>query len=75
MARRHTVKLGLAGRDDLVQIIDGVGPADKLIAGGRDGLQDGAKIAITGEDTTLGMSAPTSGAGAKMERRSPTKAK
>jgi HlyD family secretion protein len=69
VARLRGVTLGIGGRDDLVEVIDGVGPGDKLIAAGRDGLTDGARIAITGEDATLGMSAGTHGAGMKMDRR------
>jgi RND family efflux transporter MFP subunit len=69
VARMRSVKLGMAGRDDLVEITDGVGPADKLIVSGRDGLQDGARISVTGEDATLGVPAATSGSGSKMDRR------
>lgn len=69
VARMRTVKLGISGRDDLMEIIDGVGPADKLIVAGRDGLQDGAKISISGEDATLGMSGMKDNTGPKIDRR------
>jgi RND family efflux transporter MFP subunit len=49
MARHQTVKLG-ASFGDLLEVVDGLTPADKLIAGGRAGLRDGQRIRITGED-------------------------
>lgn len=70
-ARSRTVTLGLAGRDDLVQVLDGLGRADKLIVGGRDGLEDGVKISVTGEDGNLGVSADSPGVRKSLDRRTP----
>jgi multidrug efflux pump subunit AcrA (membrane-fusion protein) len=58
VARVRTVKLGSAV-SDLVEVVEGLTPADKLIGGGREGLRDGQRIVVTGEDVTLGVaSAP-----------------
>jgi RND family efflux transporter MFP subunit len=49
VARRRAVRLG--GTDgDLVEVIEGLTLTDKLIASGRDGLHDGQRIAVTGEE-------------------------
>jgi RND family efflux transporter MFP subunit len=70
VARVRAVKLGALSRDDLVEITEGVGPADKLIVSGRDGLHDGSRIAISGEDASLGIpAAGTPAGGAKIDRR------
>ncbi|MFH5806797.1 efflux RND transporter periplasmic adaptor subunit, partial [Alienimonas sp. DA493] len=50
LARRRSVTLGEAGTEDLVEVTDGLRPTDKLLAGGREGLEDGDRIEITGED-------------------------
>ncbi|NNJ24732.1 efflux RND transporter periplasmic adaptor subunit [Alienimonas chondri] len=49
-ARRQPVTLGDAGTEDLVEVADGLQPTDKLLSGGREGLGDGDRIEITGED-------------------------
>ena len=51
VARLKTVTLGLAGDADLVEVVEGLTAADKLIAGGRDGLREGQRITVTGEET------------------------
>lgn len=57
-ARARTVKVGQqASRGDLVEVLEGLTEWDKLIVGGRDGLADGVRIVVTGEDTTLGLEA------------------
>lgn len=56
MALRRRVRLGSAGTDDLVEVLDGLTPTDRLISGGREGLRDGDAITITGEDGNIGMS-------------------
>jgi multidrug efflux system membrane fusion protein len=53
-ARRKPVKLGPIN-GELVEIVEGLNAADKVIASGRDGLKDGARITVTGEDTNLGV--------------------
>lgn len=51
LARRKSVRLGKAGSEELVEVIDGVTPTDKLISSGRDGLEDGDRISIrTGQN-------------------------
>ena len=49
-ARRQPVTLGDAGTEDLVEVTDGLQPTDKLLSGGREGLADGDRIEVTGED-------------------------
>jgi hypothetical protein len=56
VARVRTVKLGLTV-GDLVEVVEGLTPADKLIGSGREGLRDGQRIVVTGEDATLGVAA------------------
>jgi RND family efflux transporter MFP subunit len=51
VARRKAVTLGPAGDADLVEVVEGLTAADKLIAGGREGIRDGERIQVTGEDT------------------------
>jgi HlyD family secretion protein len=55
VARLRAVKLGSASGTDLVEVIHGLHPADRLIAGGREGLRDGQRIRITGEDSSFGV--------------------
>ncbi len=54
VARQRSVKLGRPS-GDLVEVLSGLSPTDKLIAAGRDGLRDGDRIAVTGEDESLGV--------------------
>jgi HlyD family secretion protein len=53
-AKLQPVQLGKAGTDDLVEVIQGVNPTDKLIVAGRESLDAGDRIRITGEDATIG---------------------
>jgi RND family efflux transporter MFP subunit len=53
-ARLRTVRLGLSA-GDLVEVSSGVDLTDRLIVGGRDGLKDGDRIRVVGEDETLGI--------------------
>jgi RND family efflux transporter MFP subunit len=58
-ARRRPVTLGLQD-GDLVEVVEGLNAADKLIAGGRDGLTDGARVRVSGEEATeSGGTAPS----------------
>jgi RND family efflux transporter MFP subunit len=54
-ARQRTVELGPAA-GELVEVVSGLTSSDKLIAGGREGLSEGRRIRVTGEDETLGIS-------------------
>lgn len=56
VARRRMVQLGRAGTEQLVEVTQGLTALDKLIVGGRDGLSDGQRIRVTGDDRTLGVS-------------------
>jgi RND family efflux transporter MFP subunit len=53
-ARQRVVELGPAV-GDLVVVMSGLAGSDKLIAGGREGLREGQRIRITGEDETMGV--------------------
>lgn len=61
LARQRVVKLGTGSNGDLVEITDGLTPADKLIAGGRDSLRDGQRITVVGEDAALSATMRDSG--------------
>jgi RND family efflux transporter MFP subunit len=50
VSRLKAVTLGTAGDANLVEVVEGLNAADKLIVGGREGLRDGQRIAVTGED-------------------------
>ena len=66
-AKLQTVQLGSASTGELVEVVQGLNTTDKLIVANRDNLRDGQRIAVTGEDRTLGSrtvsmaSAPASG--------------
>jgi len=55
VARRQEVKLGTAGTDELVEVLEGLRNTDKLICDGRERLSDGRRIRITGEDSSVGV--------------------
>src|SRR5438876_346872 len=52
-----------AAAGEFADIVSGLTPADKLIAAGRDGLRDGDRIRVTGEE--LAPAAPMTGGPAK----------
>jgi RND family efflux transporter MFP subunit len=54
VARRRAIGLGRAGTGQLVEVTQGLTALDKLIVGGREGLEDGDRIRVTGEDRALG---------------------
>jgi multidrug resistance efflux pump len=58
-ARLKQVQLGPAGTPDLVEVLQGIAATDRLISSNRESLKEGARIAITGEDTALGLSSAT----------------
>lgn len=49
-AELRTVRLGPNADQGLVEVLEGLTPTDKIISGGREGLQLGDRIAITGDD-------------------------
>ncbi len=52
VAKRRSIKLGRAGTDDLVEVVRGLTPTDKLIAHGRESLRDNDRIRIASEEAT-----------------------
>lgn len=48
-ARHRAVKMGRAGTDDLVEVVEGLTPTDKLIASGTESLSDGERVSISDE--------------------------
>jgi RND family efflux transporter MFP subunit len=56
-ARFKTVKLGQSAAGDLIEVVEGLNAADKVIATGREGLTDGQRITVTGDD--VGSGTPT----------------
>lgn len=54
-ARRKTVRLGKAGTEELVEVIEGLTPTDKLISSGQESLEEGDRITITAEDANMGV--------------------
>lgn len=54
VARRRAIQVGRAGTDQLTEVSTGLTALDKLIVTGREGLTDGARIRVMGEDRALG---------------------
>jgi len=54
-AQRRAVTLGTAGTEEMVEVVSGLTPTDKLISSGRESLAGGERIRITSEDQTIGM--------------------
>lgn len=54
VARRRSVQVGHATAGGLVEITHGLSALDRLIVQGRDGLSDGQRIRVVGEDRSLG---------------------
>lgn len=55
VARRTPIVTGLRGTSKLIEITNGLAVASKLIAPPYEGLRDGTRIRITGEDENLGV--------------------
>lgn len=54
VARNVRVTTAGTRSNGLVEIVDGLTIASRLIADGTDGLRDGEKIQVTGEHASLG---------------------
>ena len=54
VARRATITTGRRGNSRLIEVLSGLTAADKLIVSPSEGLNDGQRIRITGEDASLG---------------------
>jgi HlyD family secretion protein len=52
VARKKSIKLGRPS-GDFVEVVQGLNPADRLIADGRQGLSDGERIAVTHADAGI----------------------
>lgn len=55
-ARLQSIQLGATSGGELVEVLTGLSGSDKLIVAGREGLKEGQRIVVTGEDETLGLS-------------------
>ncbi|MFO0840935.1 MAG: efflux RND transporter periplasmic adaptor subunit [Gemmataceae bacterium] len=53
-ARFRAVEVGLSA-GDLVEVTRGLAASDKLIVGGREGLKEGDRVRVSGEDESLGI--------------------
>lgn len=53
LAELRSLRLGQASSNGLIEVLEGLTPTDKIIYGGRDGLQVGDRIAVTGDDAPL----------------------
>ena len=49
LARNRAVTTGAAGTAELVEVIEGLTPTDKLISSGTEGLSEGQRVSISGE--------------------------
>jgi hypothetical protein len=71
IARKTTVKTGAVGHNNLVEITGGLTVASRIISAGSDGLRDGDRIRVVGEDTTLGANSGTGRSGSHKMNRLP----
>jgi multidrug efflux pump subunit AcrA (membrane-fusion protein) len=53
-ANRRTVRTGRAGTSELIEIIEGLTPTDKLIASGTEALREGERVTVVGEASDAG---------------------
>jgi len=68
VARARTIKLGTGNSGDYLEVVEGLTETDKLIASGREGIKDGERIQVTGEDSQ-GVAAGSSGPSTKKVKR------
>jgi hypothetical protein len=54
-AERRSIVLGSAVDTDLMEVIEGLDPTDKLISSGSESLRSGERVTVIGEDQTLGV--------------------
>ncbi len=64
-AKVRRITVGSSTADGQVEVVTGVNVGDRLIAGGRETLVDGARIRITGQDPTLGRDSLTASSAEK----------
>lgn len=73
-ARRTPVQTGAVGSNGLVEVTGRLTISSRIIAGGTDGLQDGDRVRVTGEESALaaGQMLPQSGGARTSMNRLPT---
>jgi HlyD family secretion protein len=71
VARHRPVRIGPGQFGELVEVVEGLTAADKLIAGGREGLRDGQRITVTGEDADLTAGASGGARSTRLPRTPP----
>ena len=54
-AELRAISLGKVTLGELIEVIGGLNPTDKLIASAIEGLRQGAWVEVSGEDRTIGM--------------------
>ncbi len=54
-AQSRPVEIGGKSNDDLVEIRSGLKVTDKLITSGLEGLRNGSRIKLSGDDQKLGL--------------------
>ncbi len=57
-ARWRSVELGFTA-GELIEVVRGLASTDKLIVAGREGLREGTRVQVRGEDETLGLTPTT----------------
>lgn len=58
VARKQEVQIGQAVGNGLVQVTRGLNVSTRIIATGADGLTEGCRIHVSGEDPAIGEAAP-----------------
>ena len=53
-ARKTVIQTGAVASGGLVEVVSGLTISSRIIVGGAEGLGDGDRIRITGEDPSLG---------------------
>lgn len=54
VARRTVIQTGAVASDGLVEVVSGLAVSTRIIVSGAEGLSDGDRIQVTGEDPSLG---------------------
>lgn len=62
LARKQAIQLGGTLGDGLVEVVKGLDLSSKVIAGGKEALQEGSRILITGEENSIGTDWNANGA-------------
>jgi len=59
VARKQIVSTGSITKDGMVEILRGLTISSRLVASGTEGLAEGSRIKITGEEPTIGTTPPS----------------